>query len=424
MDAKLMVEEALRLELGRNSRFRLYDRELRTPMNFVLDEAERQLGDRVLTYWVDVGFPEVFVLSGFEQPAVTFSQRYVELTSLIRNVLVQPMDGSLQAKVGEQIILKVISELALWRGDPDFAVLAFVKATAKSSFFIPDFATLADLEASPIGEAYTATWFYGLIHELGHVTRQGQKRSIGPFTDDFILAELTDALPHFPYPEAYRAQALARTQSARRSLIGIDHMREEGLADVFAASVLYQSTMDIMKIAGGESFQVLRLWQELLLALNTIVVFDRCKRLARIASATEADAESAFDLGLSPVATQIRSRMLRWYLQQAATLFIFGDNPSDEEKIRVSEAFDAVVKHIEPSLRAVDTGLARAMEFALFPDRRENDWDLLEAFRSHAITTDRFLVLEEGKQFCDRAAALGVDGKLLRALKAGDRKPR
>lgn len=58
------IDEALRSELGKAASFSRYGRENRTPMTFVLDEVERQIGPRFSVYWVDGGAPEMFSLPG------------------------------------------------------------------------------------------------------------------------------------------------------------------------------------------------------------------------------------------------------------------------------------------------------------------------------------------------------------------------
>jgi hypothetical protein len=79
-------EEALRFELGKTANFWLYDRDNRTPMNFVLDEVERQIGPRFSVYWVDDGPPEVFTLPNLSPSPVVFSTRYLSLTAFIRHL--------------------------------------------------------------------------------------------------------------------------------------------------------------------------------------------------------------------------------------------------------------------------------------------------------------------------------------------------
>src|ERR1700688_4339216 len=85
---ELAIEEVLRFELGKAARFSRYNRTIRTPMNLVLDEVERQIGPCFSVYWVDAGPPEVFCLPGFSPSPVVFSRRYLLLSAFVRHLFV------------------------------------------------------------------------------------------------------------------------------------------------------------------------------------------------------------------------------------------------------------------------------------------------------------------------------------------------
>ena len=158
---ELAVEEALRSELGKIASFSRYRRENRTPMTFVLDEVERQIGPRFSVYWADDGPPEVFSLPGLSPSPVVFSTRYLSLTAFIRHLFVDDHLKSVLVEVAEQTALKLMAEMALRHGDPDYAVLAFVKSVTGKGIWLNDDNQLMALEYEPKNEAYAATWFYG-----------------------------------------------------------------------------------------------------------------------------------------------------------------------------------------------------------------------------------------------------------------------
>ena len=85
---EVAVKEILRSILGKTANISLYGREHRTPMTFVLDEVEQQIGARFSVYWVDDGSPEVFTLPDFLPSPVVFSARYLALTAIMRSLLV------------------------------------------------------------------------------------------------------------------------------------------------------------------------------------------------------------------------------------------------------------------------------------------------------------------------------------------------
>src|SRR5260370_20571040 len=116
-----MLEQALSAEIGDNATFRQYDRSLHTPMNFVLDEAKRNLEKEFVVYWVEGGLPEIFCLSGFSEAAVVYNTRYIELVYLFRRLI--PGNSALKEftpELAERISLRVMAELALRHNHPDW----------------------------------------------------------------------------------------------------------------------------------------------------------------------------------------------------------------------------------------------------------------------------------------------------------------
>jgi hypothetical protein len=421
---ELAAKAALRSELGRSAEFEKYGREHRTPMTFVLDEVERQIGPRFTVYWVDGGPPEVFCLPGFSQSPVVFSTRYLSLTAFIRKLLVSDWMSNILDDVAERTTLKVMAEIALRRGDPDYAVLAFIKSVVGKGIWISDDDQIMTLEYEPIHEPYMATWFYGLVHELGHLyPAQSQQLLIDKmFTDTVMLEAITHALTFFPsFPDFIKEEALERAKQRRStSVLGIDQVRSEGLADIFAASVLFKTTSDIMSEIykadpNQKRFEVIQFIQEMVIFLNIITIIERCRSVALLASMTEPDRDAAIENLLHPVSVAVRALIQRQYLELAVTRYTFGDEPTPEHHQRISDLFNNINEHFRETINKVEAGSARAIEFSLFPDRRENEWKMLEAFRVEIPKSTPTLL--EARRFCELADSLGIVGKLLEALK-------
>ena len=416
-----VVKEVLRSELGKNAHYRLYDRNLRSPMNFMLDEVEREIGPRFSVYWVDGGLPEVFTLPSFSPSPVIFSTRYLSLTAVIRQLFTNNALKDVLVGIAERVTLKAMAEMALRHGDPDYAVLAFVKSTMVDSTWLidgNDAATVMELELAPMQEAYMATWFYGLLHELGHLSPL-QMEPIPddhPFSDSKISRMITRALEYFRYPEFIEHEAIERTKQSN-SILRIDQIRSEGLADLFAANILFKTTFNIMR-ENQEQFNVVHFIEEMVIFLPLIAIIDRCRRVASIASATTTHPEAHFEMALHPISITVRAMMLRTYLESAITHYLFNtDDPTLKQCQQVEEMLDEINKHYQQQADLIETGHARAMEFSLFPERRENDWALLEEFRQRLLSTvSGALSIVETEQFCRLADSLEVDSKLLRAL--------
>jgi hypothetical protein len=417
-----LQEEALRSQLGKRAKFWLYERDKRTPMNFVLDEVEQQIGPRFSVYWVDGGSPEVFTLSSSSRSPVVFSSRYLALSSVMRHLFVDGSLTNILVEVAERTTLKLMAEMALRSRNPEFAVLAFVKSVMVSNFRLPDDEDeghVQALESEPINEAYMATWFYGLVHELGHLSpiQTQYPPDNHPFSDTWISDAIVAALDLMPYPASLKHEAIERAKQKGSSFVlEINRLRSEGLADFFAASILFQTTLDIMQKVNQKKFEVVRFIGEMLIFLNIITIIDRCRRVAAIASATIPNPDAHIENALHPIAVMVRLWIQRVYLESAVAEYVFDTTRPDREQVqRVEKFINDINQSREQQIALVDSGLARAMEFSLFPERRENTRVLLEAFPKKLRDSPGFDLLE-ARRFCTLADSLDLDSNLLKAL--------
>ena len=113
-------------QVGRNAKYRVYDRTSRTPMNFVLDEAQRQFPGEFVVYWVDGGLPEVFSITG-GMPVAVFNSRFVEIDAFLRTLVVNTILPHPE-DLAERICLRLMAELSLHYADVDLAVLALAQS--------------------------------------------------------------------------------------------------------------------------------------------------------------------------------------------------------------------------------------------------------------------------------------------------------
>lgn len=419
---EVAVKEILRSILGKTAKISLYGREHRTPMTFVLDEVEQQIGARFSVYWVDDGSPEVFTLPDFLPSPVVFSARYLALTAIMRSLLVNGLLKNVLVEVAEGTMLKLMAEMALRYGDPNYAVLAFVKACSITQIVITDLddaTNVEQLEDGPINESYMAAWFYGLAHELGHLSPL-QKEDFPDnqiFSDDWILQAITEALDSFRYSDSLKHEAIERAkQEQSNSVLRVENIRSEGLADIFAASILFQTTRDIMQEIHQERFEVAQFIGEMLILLNVVAIIEACRRVASIASATTPNPEAYYEFALHPVSVLVRVFMQRVYLESAIAHYLFNtDHPTPEQFHHVTQLLDKSNEYYTQQIPLLQNGLARAIEFSFFPERRENEWVLLETFRKQLLDSVPAIVIS--RQFYKLAASLEADSKLLRAFK-------
>jgi len=425
---QLAIEELLKSELGERAEFWPYQRNNRTPMNFVLDKVQDAIGNIFSVYWVSDGPPEVFTVTGFENSPVVFSTRYLGLSAFLRHLLVDRHLETILTDVARRACLKLIAELSLRHGDPEFAVIACVASLIDKGVWLNDDDQLQQLEYEPINERYMATWFFGLSHELGHLATlswgERIKNEDGLFSDAWMLEAIKHAISKFPYPEWVKSDAVNEAKNKQSdSVLEINHLRNEGLADFFATSVMLASTVEIMKLVNTDPpFSSVRFVQETVIFFNIIAIFDRCRSTVSALKALSLGKKTFHGAGidslLQPVAVHVRARMQREYLESAITEFLYGRDAALEEVQLVQKMIDEVYKSFESRIDSTETGMAKAMEYALFPKRRELDiWTLLEGFRENLLHSPLPLARLEAERFSLLAEKLQKKGELLRALK-------
>lgn len=163
-----LVDGLLRGQLGKSIKWRLYDRTLRSPLNFVLERAEEQLHGPFQVCWVDNAPADIFCLRGLSQPVVAYSTRFVEIWADIRGLVTTDIFGDgLLERLAESDCLALIAEFSLEANDPDLAGSTIVESILRKKGFFRILNTIDTLEHEPISFGYVATWFYGLCHELG-----------------------------------------------------------------------------------------------------------------------------------------------------------------------------------------------------------------------------------------------------------------
>jgi hypothetical protein len=179
---------------------------------------------------------------------------------------------------------------------------------------------------------------------------------------------------------------------------------------VFGVSVVLQATVDLMAKVGARQPDPLRLIAELLLSTAVVSCIERCKRLARTASAGGHTQDALLRQLVQPAAFHVRSTIVQESLARSLASF-YGD--TDLERWR--SLVDEVVEAFLPATRAIDTGLAGAMRFAYDPavpaDR------LLAQLRAQRANDATFgLARAEARSFCALAASRRGQSRTLDAV--------
>jgi hypothetical protein len=363
----------VRSQFGDHARWHLYDRSLRSPMNFVLDEADRRLGEEVVVVWVDGGYPELSTFTGLALPVAVYSTRYVELTAYLRGLLVEEWIADRRVEEAERAFLTILSEFALLGDNPQLAVRLFLRSKLGTGIYRTYRGILPSLETEPISERYMAAWFFGLVHELGHSEEPSPELTeTGLLSSEAIEESLLENLEAFDFAsEVDLVEILDRVRANNPNHpLGVEHLRGEAVADLFAASVLLQATVGILRtIEPPKALDPAQYVAEVYFYLNVIAALQRCKGVVRATSAGEPKPEETELVLLQPAAVGVRLELIKTYLVFALAAY-YGDSevPTDGEVVRWRELTEQVMASFSPAVEELDSGLANAMRIAFWDE--------------------------------------------------------
>ena len=357
-DFTSIIEDLIRSQVGKSAKYQVYDRQIRNPMNFVLDEAEKQAKKKFTVYWVDGGIPENFSLIGLDPTPVVFNRRFLEIASFLRKIITESsFSHDIRSELSERLCLRLISELSLSYGDPKFAALSFVKSIIEQSVYVPTADVLNELELSSINEAYMTNWFFGLTHEIGHMVSDDMK---GSFSDELLQVIFEEGLNKFSvFPEELKREARERFKQSG-SRLSIDNMRLEAVSDIHAISILLYATLNIMREA-GKAIRYEQFVMEVMVFINVLIIFQRCSDMAKIASHSGFDRDTSLEMALAPL-SYVRSSIAMWDFERA---FYYGADFNLLSRKELDQIIDknrnligAVTDSLEQTVNAVEVGLA------------------------------------------------------------------
>jgi len=414
-----LADVVMRTRVGQAAAFRRYDRSIKTPMNFVLDRARKQVDQDFDVYWIDGGLPELFSLTGLAKPIVGYSTRYVELLYFVRKAVVSAaLDAALLQDMAERVCLRVMAEFALRDGSADWAVRAVLQSMIGETIHVADIpgTALMDMEAQPIEEAYMATWFFGLAHEVGHL--RSAHPNAAQLPDNLILRALEASVAEWPHaPTSLKADVLTKAREGDPEYgLSVARLRSEAQSDIFAASVLFQAAVDIAPEV-GRTFQLSDFVLETYIVLNLVILIERCQRVARMAdNLDEFDAAARMEFALHPVSYAVRLRMIKFYLGQSIARIMFSaTQPNAEQVEECIQLVTDIWSHMQAAALTADAGMSKAMRFALFPGERPSD--LMRKFARELMRSDNTTFqLMQAEHFVKLAGSFGVESESVKVL--------
>jgi hypothetical protein len=405
-----LLDQIVADEVGGTGQVERRTGEQLNPISITIREAVRELGYDAAVYWIHGGMPEVFSMPGFDPAAVSFSSRCVEVGSTLKRLLenVGSM-GNTVVPVSKQVFLEIMAELALKNGDGATAVFLISQAALASPVVTFAPSNLAGLEMEQYGETYIAVWFYGLLHELGHV-RAERNPDRGGVSPEYLRWLADIAVPD-RYASVVREAREAAEPNARYPL-NEEHLRKEVIADRFAADIMWRVTEAVLDLEKRrESFDPFALAFEMLDMFDVFGVMSTCKLIADHASKLGSDIRDEMSLGL---AHQVR---LNDVIRHAAELLAVHEVPAAGRRLDADEWL-RVLGRIYTERRGrwseIEAGRDQAMRIALCRWEQEPDCGsaLVRRLREKMPLVERVLL----SRLLDLAGALSIDHPDLRKL--------
>lgn len=424
----IIIEDILKSELGEN-KFYQYRPKSNYVLDLVLEEARQQIGDIFTLYCVDDGFPEIFCLRGFAKSPVVFSSRYIAYVQVLKKLIVgkEYRNDSLY-KASEGIALKLIAELSLRRGDVDFAVWALIKSILVNE--LPN--DLRDYDKIPrcieridaeVDVTYIVTWFYGIVHELGHfekVQNEPYNKS-GTFSDKSIISLLNAIIKHYPALklEELRDEIFKRALSKETSsAININNLRNESLADFFSLNVLFKTALKVKVLQQQCSiYDFLRPFiKEITIAPIVISFMEECRLASKQAVYTNQSNNPSVENRLFSMSLLARDAIQSRGLDTHIDFLLNGLFKNQLKREEIEEIIDLIAKSNELHKTAAHLGQGRinATQFAL--SHQGDKEELWKQFHAQMLRREP-LIVNEIKQFAELAETLNKKSDLLNRLK-------
>jgi hypothetical protein len=408
-----VLDEIMADEVGGTGEVMRITGEQLNPISITIREAVRELGCDVAVYQIYGGLPEVFSMPGFDPAAAGFSTRCVEVASTLLRLVENGslLEEEVLAEVSEQVCLEIMAELALKNGDCAAAVCLISRAALASPVISLAPTTIAALEMEEYGETYMAVWFYGLLHELGHVHAERNPGATGMSSEG--LRRLVDiAIPD-------RHASAVREEHGADDPLNEERLSKEVMADRFAADVMWRATQSVLDLEGRRnSFSPVAIVLIILDMFDVLAILTTCKVTANHASKLGADIRDETALNL---AYQVR---LNGVVRHMAELLAAHEVPA-AGSLHDADGWLSMLARAYTERRErypqVEAGLRRAIYIALLPWKREPDAgsDLAGRLRDGLALTERVLL----SRFLDLARALSLDHPDLRRLSAVMSKP-
>lgn len=417
-DALLL--EAVRSELGPGSTAILADIPPGTLWDHVLSRVATWMGRRILLVAADSAVPEIFCLDSEVSPAVIINGDYFERLATFRLAMFDPALGPVRADIVEQLFLETTAMHCLKVGDPDVGALLFQRSLHNRRYFV-DTAQPFDASGQNLDSSASdlIEGFFPVIHEIGHMNRDTASLiyQTSPISDSSLLKRMEKVLDSISWmtPEVRDYALEVATRKRTSHILGLDNIRREGYADIFAAQRLYSMAVGMTQRQSVE-FDPVAFMDVLHQEFNVVNVLQRTKLVAGMTKEYPLTAPNALAPMLYPVAMALRSYLMTVGLYGFAKSYLPEQSPVAAEGALLSEWLRVMGDQgLVGSMAECDAGMDRAMN-ALTPELILTGRESLDVMRQTFGRSPHARLAARG--FLARASRLHLDTPLLRAFHA------
>lgn len=405
MSTSDLGEILIRSHVGSHARVRRYDRTLRTPMNFVIDIAldQLELSAEPVIYWVDEGLPEIFSQPDLDPPGVVYSTRYLEVSAIFRGLLRNDLARMVldPERLAERVCLKVLAELSLRYGEPGLAAYLMTRSLLDQRDYLLMQNVINELEVREKDEQYMTVWFFGLLHELGHVSLASNANMLTSIRPESLANEVSQALADLLAGEDL--ERIGTSLIELNEAVDIELLREEVACDMLAAHVLLAATREMMQLH-QEKLRILPLVYEIHLALNLVTALDFSRSIIRESQVFPPKVENVVRHLVAPAVFRVRVENVINYL--AAVLAANVDQPEEAYQEVRTEMMDACATANDLVSR-MENGQTRAFRQILFPGERVAG--LTPRLVESMAGPSGVMAQIELSNFCKLAESLGIE---------------
>lgn len=357
------LETELRDRLGPAAAWHLYDRSGPAAVNLTLEVATRLAGSSLAVYEADGGVPEIAGVAGFSHPVILFHPRVIGWWADMRFLLTTGFyGGAMLTELWGRLFLQIMAEYSVWRrDDTDLALAAICRAGALQPglYHLPN--TLTNLAAEPLTAGGIMCQGFALAHAAGQCVEGG-----GGWPDHRLRQEAEEVLAAFPMVDFAREEALSRLRADEAGFVfSPSVLRPDAVADSFATAAMMETTQRLLMQAGTWEHpnSLHTVIPEIFISVQILTFLRRCARLtalARLAPQSSVPRDIEMDSHYQPALLEIRTRLVRQYLEMACLRFVHGEQPTDENRAAVAATMDAIRAGLQPSLEAMEKGYAYA----------------------------------------------------------------